>query len=551
MFDNCYYCSSVSIVLVATSQIRHSLAEQKTTMRIALLLILFFRAVVARHPKNSDESGIQRVLQSCGVGETLYGGECWCGQDYFSATGQAPCQPCDANSVSNQAIGSNKCVCNTNYYSVDGTAPCDYCGEGAYNNGLGNTDASSCRCSQGYAGNNGQAPCSQCPLNSNSFYCQVYYGPTCHFSLDPTSCFYSCSAGWGMSYGSCGNQGPCPTNGVSYCSCSPGYYSLSGDGTGPCEQCPVGSLPAYYFPGSTTPSVVGFGAQTCICAQGYISDTGQVPCTMCPYGTSNSGNGLASCPICDYGFYSATGNTPCNQCSPGTTTAQPGSISDTSCTVCAVGYYSSTGNAPCAMCPAGQTSSRMAAGATACESISPASPGDPTAQPTPAPTGPTYAPTNMPVHTRRPTNSPTLRPTTPGACQQGSYSATGHEPGCGSCAEGTTNNGPGMSACNQCVDGYYGLGGAPPCHPCPQGYTSLAVMSNRAFCFPCYGTGQCAPSPSTSPVSASYAPSKSTPQKRQHPTKRLRYDGSNMHLDVAATLSTDKGRTTKGVSMDI
>lgn len=347
---------------------------------------------------------------------------------------------------------------------------------------------------------------------------------------------------------------PSIAKGQKACTCDKGYYSETG--LAPCSKCPENSFGTWissYILGLDHIDRLDHieGATQCSCVMGSYSATGTAPCQKCESGTTSVGAAQTSCTRCDEGFHSSTGNVPCTQCDEGTSTGGTGSTV-TTCTLCAVGYYSPTGSAPCGRCLEDQTT--LTVGSTYCYPLTAPPAGSPTPLPSPGPSNPTRTPSYVPVHTRYPTPVPSARPTDPHFCQQGFHSPTGQQPDCVPCTGGATNNGPGSSTCDQCVDGYFGVGGKAPCTKCPRGYTSLDSTGNREFCFACYGNGVCgyteqSPGPGgLAPAAAPVAPPRRKPTAR----KSQGHQGNlKMHVDVEAKVSSANKQWKKEVAVDV
>jgi Tyrosine-protein kinase ephrin type A/B receptor-like len=321
------------------------------------------------------------IRSDCPDNSEPYGGECWCSQNFYSATGQPPCTACTANTTSVHNIGSSTCLCEPGFYSVDGTQPCNECEDGSFNTAVGSTQ---CTCSAGFIGVNGNAPCSPCPSGSDTYVCDYWYSMGRYYCPDNLhNVNYQCLATYYR-------NGP----GQSTCHCSSGYYSATGDTSqGPCLACPIGSGTSPRWCYVYGEQILDVANEVCFCFQGFYSSSGTGPCEQCPLGTTNGDVKQTSCSLCALGYFSAAGTTPCTECPVGTSTA---SIGSSSCSVCDTGYYSPTGGSPCAACPSGTTTASK--GATDCVSWSSIYTGGPTPLPTAAPTGPTANPTTAPTH---------------------------------------------------------------------------------------------------------------------------------------------------------
>jgi hypothetical protein len=369
----------------------------------------------------------------CEVGSQWFGSDCWCKVSYYSTDGRAPCSRCE-NSY-NWVVGSSTCTCNSGFVSTSSNSPCSKCGE--FSDTSGSTGQHQCTCVVGSYGVSGRSPCFQCPPNSNSW-ARYAYGND--YYLSPA---------------------------MNTCVCSPGFWNVKGglpDDSDPCLPCPEYS--------TSQP-----GSRTCaLCKMNAYREEPDAVCQACPEGTSagraTTAVGMSTCAQCDIGYYSPSGSIPCMRCEEGFTTT---GIGKTKCW-------------PWNSIHTGIPSRRPTAEPTGPSAIPSALPTDaPTVLETSRPTtskSPTAIPTVYP--TRLPTAQFTARPTYSRECSPGFFSATGREPDCRPCPDGTTNDFYGQTSCPLCSGHHYSKDGRVPCKSCPPGQSSSSLWDHK-YCVTCKG----------------------------------------------------------------
>lgn len=256
-----------------------------------------------------------------------------------AATTVEACQPCPSNSTSGAGSGSkDACVCNAGFYTstvtgsdawtswtclacppgsfstiptASNATTCELCPAGTYSTATHATSADTCvPCANGsYSVEAGQSACVLCSVST----WQDLHGPT-PYSTECTPCpphSHHNKLG-SVSIHDClcdANYAKSAPNSTSqaYCTCKPGYYSLSEPGT--CYKCP----PGFYCAGGTSKlpcpsnstSFPGAGfIENCTCAEGTWRD-----CILLRNGSGIAMN--ASGELCTIDYLKSC--TPCMQ----------------------------------------------------------------------------------------------------------------------------------------------------------------------------------------------------------------------------------------------
>jgi hypothetical protein len=332
----------------------------------------------------------------CNAGYELIDTQCQKCQpgSYKSTVSSESCnQHCPSYSIS--AAGSTSildCECNSGYFGVAANAQCTACAAGTYKSQIGsseclactdnattlsiaNVDTSDCLCKLGFYSSHAckilfteECICTEC---SENFY-GTHLGcvpcpPDTHAqagSNDISMC--KCNAGFTKTGVNLHTQAPICS------SCPVGTYSISGEEE-KCLNCPENS---------STTDIGASRVSQCLCLPGFILNSNNGECEMCPANTFQETypNGVCiSCPahstsdsgsiskldcVCQAGYSGPAGgecwecqegqykdivgSATCSSC-PAYTTSQKASTQKLNCT-CLPGYVGLAGN-PCVACP--------------------------------------------------------------------------------------------------------------------------------------------------------------------------------------------------------
>ena len=310
---------------------------------------------------------------------------------YKNTTGDFPCLPCPAGSISPmESVSIFQCVfCRPGFTpDLTGLGQCVPCAQDSFKNTSGNALCTLCP-DQGIAPlqSTSLANCSYCPRGEYMDFALRVCTPCANNSYKDAAGNAPCTicpmAGTSpprsISLSNCSVCGKGLTYSTTQMSCVPCDYDTYKDviGNFPCTAC----TPGYYatFPAATSPSdcftcdpgtylhpdtrvctpcpadtykPTRFG-QCIPCTDGYASPPGSIllsNCVICPTGyTLNLSN--YQCTICPADTYKSTASVvPCTPC-PFAGSSLPGSTSRLSCSSCYPGYYYSTELTYCRPCP--------------------------------------------------------------------------------------------------------------------------------------------------------------------------------------------------------